>query len=150
MRPEPGSTLIVDIDGVISDASARQHFLDAAERDWWGFFNASVDDPPIYESLKLVNRLAEGHVIALLTARPEKLASTTLTWLDKNKIDWDLLFMRDDDDFRSSPDTKFDLLSKLRDVGYDPILAIDDDPRNLVMYRSEGIETVYVYSGYYE
>ena len=27
---------------------------------------------------------------------------------------------------------------------------VDDDPRNLVMYRSEGVPTVYVHSGYYD
>ena len=38
----------------------------------------------------------------------------------------------------------------LRADGYEPVLAVDDDPRNLVMYRSEGVPTVYVHSGYYD
>ena len=34
--------------------------------------------------------------------------------------------------------------------GYEPVLAVDDDPRNLAMYRSEGVPTVYLHSGYYD
>ena len=30
------------------------------------------------------------------------------------------------------------------------VLAVDDDPRNLAMYRDEGVATVYVHSGYYD
>ncbi|MCH2430604.1 MAG: hypothetical protein MK187_08355 [Acidimicrobiales bacterium] len=29
-------------------------------------------------------------------------------------------------------------------------LAVDDDPRNAEMYRSAGVPTVYLHSGYYD
>ena len=58
--------------------------------------------------------------------------------------------MRVDGDFGSSPDVKRAILDSLRGDGYEPVLAVDDDPRNLVMYRSEGVPTVYVHSGYYD
>ena len=38
----------------------------------------------------------------------------------------------------------------LRATGYEPVLAIDDDPRNAEMYRAEGVPVVYVHSGYYD
>jgi hypothetical protein len=59
--------------------------------------------------------------------------------------------MRQDDDiYTSSPDVKREILHSLQSLGYEPTLAIDDDPRNLVMYQTEGIPTVYIHSGYYE
>ena len=55
-KPPKGSVVIVDMDGVISDASGRQHFLDGSNKDWWAFFEASVDDPPIPEVIGLVEQ----------------------------------------------------------------------------------------------
>lgn len=119
-------------------------------RDWWAFFDASVDDPPIAEGLGLATSLARDRVVALVTARPARLAPTTLAWLDHHEVQWDLIAMRTDDDHRTSSDTKRDLLVDLRVAGYQPVLALDDDVSNLAMYRSEGVATVYVHSGYYD
>ena len=41
--------VVVDIDGVLSDAAGRQHYLEAPRRDWRGFFDACGDDPVIEE-----------------------------------------------------------------------------------------------------
>ena len=149
-RPPAGPVVIVDVDGVLSDASGRQHLLAGPARDWQAFFEASVDDPPVPEGIRLVERLTEGRTIVLLTARPARLAGTTLAWLDRHDVPWDLLAMRVDGDFGSSPDVKRAILDGLRGDGYEPVLAVDDDPRNLVMYRTEGVPTVYVHSGYYD
>jgi len=135
---------------VISDASARQHHLDGPVRDWWAFFDASEDDPPIAEGLGLATSLARDRVVALVTARPARLAPTTLAWLDRHRVRWDLIAMRTDDDHRTSSDTKRDLLADLRVAGYQPVLALDDDVSNLAMYRTEGVATIYVHSGYYD
>ncbi len=135
---------------MLSDASGRQYHLFGAERDWSAFFEASVDDPPIPEGIRLVERLCDGRTVVLLTARPAGLADTTLAWLERHGIRWDLLAMRRDGDRGSSPDVKRALLVDLRADGYEPVLAVDDDPRNLVMYRSEGVPTVYLHSGYYD
>jgi pyridoxine 5'-phosphate synthase PdxJ len=56
----------------------------------------------------------------------------------------------DDAGHVTSPDVKRAILTGLRTDGYEPTLAIDDDPRNLAMYRSEGVPTVYLHSGYYD
>ena len=53
--------VIFDLDGVISDASHRQHFLKGAEKDWDGFFSACTEDPPISSGLELVNLINKLH-----------------------------------------------------------------------------------------
>ena len=149
--PAPGPVVLVDIDGVLSDASGRQHYLFGDNKEWWNFFEAAIDDPPIVESIQLVDRLTQNHTIVLLTARPKRLAEITINWMTQNNIRWDGLEMRrDDDNYTSSPDVKKEILYSLQSRGYEPTLAIDDDPRNLVMYQIEGIPTVYIHSGYYE
>ncbi|HJP16921.1 MAG TPA: hypothetical protein QF762_08140 [Acidimicrobiales bacterium] len=149
--PAPGPVVLVDIDGVLSDASGRQHYLFGENKEWWNFFEAAIDDPPIVESIQLVNRLAQNHTVILLTARPKRLTEITVNWMSQNNIRWEALEMRpDDDNYTSSPDVKRKILHSLQSLGYQPKLAIDDDPRNLVMYQTEGIPTVYIHSGYYE
>ncbi len=46
---EPGRAVLIDIDGVLSDAVTRQHYIEAPRRDWRGFFEACGDDPVIEE-----------------------------------------------------------------------------------------------------
>jgi len=46
---DPGPAVVIDLDGVLSDAASRQHYLEAPRRDWRAFFDACGDDPVIEE-----------------------------------------------------------------------------------------------------
>ena len=96
--------MVVDVDGVLSDASGRQHLLAGETRAWDRFFEALVTDPPIPEGIRLVEHLVDGRTTILLTARPARLVGTTTAWLDRHGVEWDMLVMRADGDHRSSPD----------------------------------------------
>jgi len=118
-----------------------------------------VDDPTIPEGIDLARALVGiaddtgtscARPTVLLTARPARLAETTMTWMACHGVAWDLLVMRVDDDHRASPDVKREALADLRATGYEPVLAVDDDPRNAEMYWGEGVPVVYVHSGYYD
>ena len=50
--PKDSEVIIFDLDGVISDAAHRQHFLEGTEKDWNGFFSACTEDPPIISGVK--------------------------------------------------------------------------------------------------
>ena len=147
-----GPVLVVDIDGVIADASAHQHFLNGESQNWEAFFRALKDSRVSIEVQKLVKSLHtySDKPVFLLTARPSYLFEMTVEWLDKNKVFWDALLMRDQDDERESPEIKLDLVRDLMKSGYKPELVLDDDPRNLFMFWQEKIPCVYVHSGYYE
>ena len=67
---EPGRAVVVDIDGVLSDAATRQHYLEAPRRDWQAFFDACGDDPVIEEVRVLLDLLEPEMRVVLLTARP--------------------------------------------------------------------------------
>ena len=140
----------MDVDGVLSDASGRQHLLASEPKSWAAFFEASVQDPPISEGIRLVAGLVDDRAMVLVTARPARLADTTVAWLERNSVSWDLLVMRRDGDHRSSPEVKSEALEGLRADGYEVQLALDDDPGNARMYRAAGVLTVYLHSGYYD
>lgn len=151
-RTEPvrgGPTVIVDLDGTLSDAAGRQHFLERPRRDWERFFDACGDDPVIDEIARLLELLDRDLTVVLLTARPVRIRDITLAWLARYELRWDLLVMHPAQDFRSSPDAKRIAVRQLRDHGLDLRLAFDDDPRNVEMFHAEGIPCVYLHSGYY-
>ena len=54
---EPGPAVVFDMDGVLSDAAGRQHFLERPRRDWDAFFEAAGDDALIEEVARLLDLL---------------------------------------------------------------------------------------------
>ena len=145
-----GSEVIIfDLDGVISDAAHRQHFLKGTEKDWDGFFSACTEDPPIISGVKLINVLNKYHKTIILTARPSSVQSKTVHWLKRHSVVWDVLIMRSDDDHRQSSKMKLTALNQIRDAGYDPVLVFDDDPKNIAMFLEQEVPAISVHSGYY-
>jgi hypothetical protein len=149
--PEPGPAVLVDVDGVIADGWHRQHHLQNGKRDWKNFFAAADLDQPIEGSIQLLEQFDTGLTVVLLTARPDYLRGVTVDWVVKHGYRWEVLVMRGHrDGGLSSPEFKRRSLAELRERGYEPTLALDDDQRNVDMFRSEGIPTLYIHSGYYE
>src|SRR6185437_10347002 len=68
----PGRAVVVDIDGVLSDARTRQHYLESPRQDWRAFFDACGEDPVIEEVQALLDLLDPELHIILLTARPHR------------------------------------------------------------------------------
>ena len=54
---EPGPAVVFDMDGVLSDASGRQHLLERPYRDWDAFFEAAGEDALIEEVAQLLDLL---------------------------------------------------------------------------------------------
>jgi hypothetical protein len=147
---EPGPTVIFDIDGVLSDAAGRQHFIESGRRDWDAFFEACGEDPLVEDVASLLGLLDAGLRIVLLTGRPFRVMPQTLAWLDHYKLRWDLLVMRDRGDYAQVTVFKWRALNELREYGFDLQLGFEDDPRNRDMFKSEGIPCIYIHSGYYD
>lgn len=147
---DPGRAAVIDLDGVLSDAVSRQHYLEAPRRDWRAFFDACGDDPVIEEVKVLVDLLDSTLSIVLLTARPERVHHLTEAWLHRYKIRWNLLVMRPWGDYDLSRDFKQASVWDLRRYGFEVALAIEDDRRNVAMFREEGVPCIYIHSGYYD
>ena len=145
-----GPAVIFDIDGVLSDAAGRQHFIERGRRDWAAFFEACGDDRVIEEVARLVELLDPGLSVVLLTGRPLRVQPQTLAWLARYGLRWDLLVMRDRGDYSQVTAFKRGVVEDLRAYGYDLRLALEDDPSNHAMFVAEGIPCVYIHSGYYD
>ncbi len=145
-----GPAVVFDLDGVLSDAAGRQHFIERGNRDWTAFFSACGDDDVIEEIARLLELLDSSLAVVLLTGRPFRVQPQTLAWLHRYGLRWDLLVTRDRGDYSQVTSFKRAVVDDLRRVGYDLRLAFEDDPSNHAMYVAAGIPCVYIHSGYYE
>lgn len=152
-RGEPraaGPAAVFDLDGVLSDARGRQHFLEGSgRRDWDGFFDACGDDPVIAPAARLLELLDPAVAVVLLTGRPVRVRRQTLAWLERHALRWDLLVMRPGGSYDASREFKRGVVADLRSMGLDLRLALDDDARIVEMLEAEGVPCLYVHSGYY-
>jgi hypothetical protein len=142
--------VVFDIDGVLSDAAGRQHYLERGRRDWNAFFDACGDDPLITEVGRLLELLDDDLVVVLLTGRPISVQRITMAWLERYRLRWDLLIMRDYGDYQQAMHFKQRSVAELRSHEFDLRLAFEDDRRNVAMFHREGVPCVYIHSGYFE
>jgi hypothetical protein len=148
VAPRPAA--VVDLDGVLSDAASRQHYLESPRRDWRRFFDACGEDEVIEEVRVLLDLLDRDLRIVLLTARPERVHPLTEAWLRRYRIRWDLLVMRPFGDYDLAREFKEASVWDLRAYGFELRLAIEDDRRNVAMFRGEDVPCLYMHSGYYD
>lgn len=149
-RREPvvaGAAVVVDIDGVLADASGRQHLRGWG--DWRAFFDACDQDPLIDETARLLDLLDPAVAVLLVTGRPRRVQSKTVDWLERFHVRWDLLVTRDFGDYSGVSEFKRDVLHDIRASGFDVRLALEDDPNNHAMYVAERVPCLYIHSGYY-
>ena len=147
---EPGPTVVFDMDGVLSDAAGRQHYIEYPFPDWEAFFEACGEDALIAEVARLFDVIDPTHRVVLLTARPMRVQPQTLAWLSHYGLRWDLLIMREFGDYMAARSFKRRSTQELREYGFDLRLAFEDDPRNVAMFHGEGVPCIYIHSGYYE
>jgi phosphoglycolate phosphatase-like HAD superfamily hydrolase len=141
---------VFDLDGVLSDATKRQHLVHGSRRSWNLFFELCGDDDVVAEGKSLLDDVDESHRVVLLTARPSRVVEQTLGWLARHDLRWDLLIMRDHGDYSMAREYKEWSVDELRAYGFELVLAVEDDRRNLEMFEGAGIPSVYVHSGYFD
>jgi len=143
----PGDAVILDIDGVLADATGRQHHLE--RNDWRGFFEDVDEDPVIAEIGVMAQLLDNSLQVILVTGRPHRVSEKTVLWLNEHNLRWDILVMRDRGNNIGVDKFKRDVLKQLGEDGYNIRLAVDDDPKNHAMYVKAGVPCIYIHSGYY-
>lgn len=132
--------IIFDMDGTLADVSGIRHLLP----DFDAFHLASVDSPPH----DWVARRARwcptvGIAPVVVTARRARYRHVTAWWLAMHEIPSAALIMRADHDGRPDAVVKRDMLAQIR-RSWHPILAYDDRPEVLAMWKEQGLTTLRV------
>lgn len=137
-------TVLVDLDGTISNPSHRLYLIQNKPKNWPEFEAGIMDDPIFPEVIDLVKLYYNaGHRIVIVTARPERCRDMTIAHLDnvaKLRYYYEKIEMRSNDDFRPGHLIKKEKLDKLRSEGHDIYLALDDNDDICEMYRNNGVK----------
>jgi hypothetical protein len=139
--------VIIDVDGTLVDVSGIRHYVldDPRNKNFTKFHAASSYVRPMPLVVEVVRALhAAGLATLVLTARKEQWRYRTRVWLRKWDVPVDALGMRADSDDRRDDDVKRDLFIRARRLGFDPVLALDDNPIVVQLWRSLDIPTVVV------
>lgn len=132
--------VIFDIDGTIANNDERQKILKDNVHNWQNFFNEMGNDTvnkaisEIYDIIKKTKK----YKMLIVTGRPETYRKITEQWLIWNRIEYDNLYMRSENDCRSDVDVKREILQKIREQ-YDVSFVFDDRRSVVQMWREEGL-----------
>jgi acetyl-CoA synthetase len=144
----PGNIVLVDIDGTIADAHVRMKGIeDAKGLGWLDFMAGAIDDPLIEEVARLLDLLNDDVAVVMLSARPISIQDETREWLERHKVRWDLLILRATSSIEKPLHYKRRRTHQLRERGFEPVLSLEDDKRNVDMYHEEGVPCLYIHSG---
>lgn len=131
-------TVVIDLDGTLSDLTHRLKFLEQKPKDWDGFFGNVLGDDENYWCAVLMECLAARYEIVIVSGRPERTREDTIKWLDQHSVVYnELVLVRKDGD--RAPD---DLLKEQWLQKYGPeniIFAVDDRQRVVDMWRRNGV-----------
>ena len=129
--------IILDIDGCVSDNRGFASF-----QEWREAIPIMKPNQPIIDLMtpSLAN-------IMFVTGRGNEVRRLTIDWFH---IHWPLAIersmgfrFRPTNDLRPSDEIKSEILDDLKREGYPlPLLAIDDDARNIAMFQLRGISTM--------
>ena len=142
---------IYDIDGTLCDNASLVHWIDEFAPNYVEFegaldefHRASVDCPPHWDTLDMLNRDRENGVhIVLLTARRERYFDDTVAWLNRNQVKFEELVMRPDEHVGADHEYKLETLLRLRQT-HEVIRAADDRPSVIKLWREQNIPHVHV------
>lgn len=138
------SVIIVDMDGTLADVSGIRHYVKRSrnEKDFDSFHKAALF-APINEMVATFIRQANkaGVAVFIVTARMSKWEKPTRQWLAKHGVVYDALCMRKNKDQRKDVEVKREILAIIRQT-HTPVMAIDDNPSIIELWKSEDIPTV--------
>lgn len=145
---------VFDIDGTLADVTHRLHHIQKSPKDWPAFFAAAVDDQVIKHVAKIAYGLyLANEEIIFVSGRPEEWKDDTADWIFRHRIVPQVilikprLYMRKTGDFRDDDIVKAELLAKVREGGWNPVMVFDDRSRCVTMWRAAGIPCAQVAEG---
>lgn len=139
---------LVDIDGTIANNEHRIHYITNGHKDWDKWHANAHKDEPIEQMVEILDLAYGADIkIVLCTGRDEKCREDTLEWLNEHEIPYNALYMRKLGDRRDDDIVKFELLERIYEDGYQPVLVFDDRDRVVKMWRAAGLRCFQVAPG---
>lgn len=139
---------IFDMDGTLCDVSSIRYHVNPNDPKFTGkkrfdrFHADAINCPPNQQALGLYQGAkTKGWAVLIVTARKSFWAMHTLMWLRENSIEHDALYMRKNLDNRKDTIVKREILEEIRVDGYEPVMAVDDNPAVIQVWHEAHIPT---------
>jgi hypothetical protein len=146
------ASIIVDLDGTLTDPTHRQHHLQKSPKDWDAFFEGLPDDPPNDWCVQHIRGMRMiGFQILFVTGRDGKHLEETEFWLNRHNYFLEMtdihLFMRAAGDKRQDDIVKAEIYRNEIQPNYKVFYAIDDRKRVADMWRRIGVTCLHCAEG---
>jgi len=148
-RAELSDSIIIDLDGTLTDFSHRLPLLQDEKNHFSDFFKSMSDDALKPFAKTIIDRFKETHGIIIITGRPDNYRRVTEQWLEDNEVFYDGLFMREMGDMRPDYEIKQELYEKYVRHFANVIFVIDDRDAVVKMWRSVGLVCLQCADGNY-
>jgi len=126
--------ILVDLDGTLARKLDREIFD-------YSRVHEDLIDPYVADTVKMFHR--SGYDIVILTGREgtQECVNLTMKWLHHWGIPFSSLFFRGVGDRRPDTETKLELYNEHIKPIWEIVLALDDRPRIIKLWRDLGINT---------
>ena len=143
--------VIFDLDGTLAiiDERLKESSMKNGKINWKRFFSdelikRDLPNPPVIKTANLFHQI--GYKIYIFSGRSETTENATRKWLKDNRIQYDYLRLRKENDYRPDEIVKKDFLKTLSIL--DRVFLIFDDRKKVVkMWRSLGLPCFQVSEG---
>ena len=143
--------VIFDLDGTLAiiDERLKESSMKNGKINWKRFFSdelikKDLPNPPVIKTANLFHQ--NGYKIYIFSGRSETTENATRKWLKDNRIQYDYLRLRKENDYRPDEIVKKDFLKTLSIL--DRVFLIFDDRKKVVkMWRSLGLPCFQVSEG---
>lgn len=134
--------VIVDLDGTLVNVSTISHLVRGSKKNFPLFQELATFCPANLDVVAVTQSLAEvGFKILIFSGRSDAWEHATKEWLEVHRVPYSSLSMRPAGDFRPDWQLKLAMLTAL-DPRMNVVLAIDDRPQVIRLWRSQGIPVV--------
>lgn len=142
-------TIVIDLDGTLSDCQARRPLVTGKSRDYDSFHERLSFDPVNEWCKSLMQSMHDsGYNIAIVSARPKKCEIQTRAWLIKHEIPFTMLYLLRENG-SNTPDQEIKV-QWLKDYGVENVLFWVDDRLKVVQaIRQEGVTVLHCAEGIY-
>lgn len=143
--------IIFDIDGTLANLDHRLHYLHDRPKGWKGF-HKGVREDTVYEDVVWLLKTfqSKGCRIIISTGRSERQREDTEWWLENVAgVSYDVMYMREKDDYRDDAIVKKEMLDQMRLDGYNPYMVFDDRNSVCAAWREKGLRCMQVKEGNY-
>lgn len=129
---------IFDLDGTICDVRHRRQYVATKPRNWDAWNIGLVNDVPQYSVLGVIQSLTYYYPVFLVSGRSDDYRKKTEEWLEKNKVEYNALYMRKYMDYRDDTVIKNEIADEIEKTHN--ILGVFDDRQKVVnMWIERGI-----------